>query len=368
MTTRTTLLLVLAVGSLAFLLGSRSEPSAPATHPLASNKLRARNRPDIAVAHEPAREREKPAFTTVTRDEAERLSPQQRLEWLSKAARLTDINQQADILCGLIAAMSRDELPAATQQLIAAQRAGNDSAHRVWADLWQRWGQVAPEDALKSTPGNPGPQTSNDWRNFMKGWLAADPAAAMAWAQARNPGEGHAAAVAVAITGSSSGNLKQLEKDMVKLSPDAVTTRECLHDYYDLAIVSGGKADAAEVYDNLAPELKEAAWPVTLERLGYTAPREAAQWVEDHAKDPGVDYETTQRLVYRLGNEDPAWTMDWLSRVEVDNRANGEIKGPPLSWIALSIWKGKDAAAANAWEAAQEAKFAPKNAPATPER
>jgi hypothetical protein len=58
-------------------------------------------------------------------EEAGLLTSEERIALLRKAALLADPEKQADILCGLISAMTQDELTETTKVLLDAQRRGN---------------------------------------------------------------------------------------------------------------------------------------------------------------------------------------------------------------------------------------------------
>jgi hypothetical protein len=69
---------------------------------------------------------------------ARRMSPKERLDILAKGALVFDGNKQADLLCGLIAAMTKEEMSEATCLLAEAQDGGNACAQAVWDSLWKQ--------------------------------------------------------------------------------------------------------------------------------------------------------------------------------------------------------------------------------------
>lgn len=102
----------------------------------------------------------------LTAEKAGALTSEEGVALMKKAALLADPETQADILCGLISAMTQDELTAATQTLLDAQNRGNAWSQEVWNALWTQWGRV----------------------NAVSQWRAIGPAAAIAWVKTQSEG------------------------------------------------------------------------------------------------------------------------------------------------------------------------------------
>ena len=121
-------------------------------------------------------------------------------------------------------------------------------------------------------------------------------------------------------------------------------TKDCLLDYFDLASLDKGSPSAAQIHEGLPPALQEAAWPVTLQRLFYTDPQAAKEWLEKHAGDPGQDYNDAGRLVYELSKRDAEGTAKWAVGLPP---AQGPRPHPAQE--AINRWLGADREAAMAW-------------------
>lgn len=291
----------------------------------------------------------KPGGQTVSNEMAGLLNPDQRITLMKKAAILADPGTQAEILCGLISAMTPDELTETTKVLLDAQRRGNDWSQAVWNSLWTRWGNVDPAACLAFFATGAVMNTTEDYRHLMSGWLDTDPQAALAWAMQPGHDPQTAAAVAFAITSSARGDLKQMESAILGISGNEAIAKACLHDYFDLAISSGHLRTATTLYDEIAPSLRAAAWPVVLERLAYTDPQEAATWLEMHATDPGRDYRVAYRLVESLSRSDPERAADWAIRLPQAHPSEAEPLDAHPGIIAIYGWMNRDHAAAVTW-------------------
>ena len=237
-------------------------------------------------------------------ENAAKLTIKERSELLKKAALLADPEKQADIVCGLLSAMTQEELEEATTTLLDAQGRGNHSSQAVWNTLWTQWGRVNAEACLalsKSGQSHPGGNGSNglntpdDYRCLMVGWLEVHPDEAMAWARLPKDDLREATAAAFAITSSAKGDLKQMETAILSISGNELTTKACLRDYFDLATSSGDKPPASLVYERLNPKLQAAAWTEVMERLvnGNGDLDAVTSWFEKHGNDPGCDFSAT---------------------------------------------------------------------------
>lgn len=304
----------------------------------------------------------------LTADKAGRLAPEERLALLKKAALLADPEKQADILCGLISAMTQDELVESTRALLDAQRKGNNWSQEVWNTLWTQWGRVNAEACLALSKtgerypgwnGLNGLNTPNDYRCLMAGWLETHPEAAMAWARQAKDNFREATGAAFAITSSANGDLKKMESAILSISDDKLTTRACFEDYFDLATSTGDKPQPSVVYDRLDPKLRAAAWPVVMERLTVMDSQSAVTWLGQHANDPGCDYSIVSRLAYSLVEKDPAATLEWAAKLPITTLGDAAVNQtfhPAV--IAMNRWMRNDSPAATEWLRSQ-----PANAP-----
>jgi hypothetical protein len=275
---------------------------------------------------------------------ARRMSPEERLDILAKGALVFDGNKQADMLCGLLAAMTKEEMPEATRLLAEAQDGGNACAQAVLDTLWKQWGRVDPVGCIEYFAANSGSKTRSDARFLMEGWLEVDPAAALAWARQPRESRLDSAAAAMAITWDSSGDPKRLQGELLSMPAGSPVTRECLLDYFDLASLDKDSPSAAEIHARLPPALQQAAWTVTLQRLTYTNPQAAKDWLEKHAGDPGQDYNDAGRLIEELCRRDLAGTAKWAAGLPP---AQGPHRHPAEK--AIDTWLRADRPAALAW-------------------
>ena len=369
MKTSFALLFVALIGLAAFLMG-RGKPGEPAGHASAETTARSspaevRPTPPPAPAIPDARAKLKARVGTdvLTAEKAALLTSGERIELLQKAALLADPEKQADILCGLISAMTQDELTEATKTLLVAQRRGNSWSQEVWNTLWTQWGRVNAEACLALSKtgerypgwnGLNGLNTPNDYRCLMAGWLEAQPEAAMAWAREAKDNLREATAAAFAITSSAKGDLKQMESAILAITGDKLTTQACFRDYFDLATSTGDKPLPSVVYDQLDPALRAAAWPEVVERLSYSDFDTATSWLKQHGNDPGHDDQATYALVGTLAEKNPAGTTKWASELPVTT-GDGASGLPHPAVLAVQRWLEQDREAANAWLLTQPA-------------
>ncbi|RYD22987.1 MAG: hypothetical protein EOP88_05965 [Verrucomicrobiaceae bacterium] len=293
----------------------------------------------------------------MTVEKASKLTPEERIALLKKAAVLADPEKQADILVGLLSAMTQDELLESTRSLLDAQRKGNAWSQEVWNALWTQWGRVNPEACLALSKtgerypgwnGLNGLNTYNDYRCLMAGWLEARPEDAMAWAKEPKDNLREAMGSAFAITSSADGDLKKMEAGILANAGDDLTRRACFRDYFDLAASSGDKLSAGKVYEQIDLKLRAAAWPEAMERLSNANPEEAASWYEKHRNDKGHDYQLAAGLIMKMSQKDPAATVEWASGLGgVDGGPTGETFYPAM--VAFMHWRHQDNVAANAW-------------------
>jgi hypothetical protein len=316
--------------------------------------------PPVAKTKPKANTRTGPGVMTL--EKATAMRPEERISLLKKAAVLADPEKQADILVGLISAMTQDELVESTRSLLDAQRKGNAWSQEVWNALWTQWGRVNPEACLALSKtgerypgwnGLNGLNTYNDYRCLMAGWLEIHPEKAMDWAKQPKDNLREAMGSAFAITSSANGDLKQMEAAILSMSGDAMTMKACFNDYFDLANSNGEKP--AALYERMDPKLREAAWTETLERLGQGDLDEAASWYAKHGSDPGSESEMAAGLIGKLSAKDPAGTMKWAAGLPAHTGGSDGRAFYPAE-VAFSLWRERDRDAANEWLSKQSAK------------
>ncbi|HEX2748777.1 MAG TPA: hypothetical protein VHM91_12305, partial [Verrucomicrobiales bacterium] len=215
--------------------------------------------------------------------------------------------------------------------------------------LWTQWGRVDAAGCLAHFAETPRGKSRSDARHIMEGWYETDPAGALAWAAGSHSSAHEAAAAAYALTRSAEGDVKKLEAALLSRGAGDATVKDCLQDYFDLASVSAGRNDSGFIYEQMPEALKPGAWGVAMQRLNYTDPQAAVDWLTKHASDPGRDYSRASRLVAELSREDPAGTAAWAARLP-DDPAQG-IAHPAV--MAFSLWRQSDPAAAATWLRAQ---------------
>ena len=280
---------------------------------------------------------------------AAKMTPEERLSLLNKAALMSDPSKQAKVLCGLISAMTKEELDEATGRLLHVQSRGNAWSQDVWNALWTQWGRVDPEGCLaRSAMGN-GLNTGNDYRCMIVGWMESDPQAAMEWAQRPKHGDREAIAAAYAIISSTDGDLQKMEGAIMEMAANPEVAAQCLHDYFDVLLAGSSDPSLTSVYEGLDPTLQEAAWPVMMKRLTYMDVEVAATWLEAHASDPGWNYEAMGPLIRRLCDDDLARASELITRLPMPAADDRDALREHPGMYAVGMWLGKEPAAAKAW-------------------
>ena len=272
------------------------------------------------------------------------MTPAERMDLLAKGALVFDGAKQSEMLCGLIAALTKDEMRKAMDTLAQAQDGGNACVQAVWDALWTQWGRVDPVGCLKYLDATSGNKSRSDVRHVMEGWLEADPDAAIAWSREAKQTRLDASAAALAMTNEAGGDPERLKEAILARPPGDMAAKDCLWDYFDLASLSKDNPTAGQIYEDLPSSLQEAAWPVTLRRLIYTNPQSAKDWLKQRAGDPGGNYQEAQRLVLTLSQNDPGGTAKWAVELPVI-----EGSGSHPATLAISRWIQSDPEAANAW-------------------
>jgi len=284
-------------------------------------------------------------MSRITEGRAQRMTSEERLGALKKGALVYDGGKQAELLCGLIGALTMDEMRQAMDILAQTQDGGNAFAQAVWDSLWTQWGRVDPVECMHYLNETSGSKSRSDARHVMQGWLEADPDAALAWASAPKESRLDAAAAAMAMTWNSGGDSEVLKKAILARPPGDLAASDSLWDYFDLASLTAESPTAGQIYDELPPALREAAWAVTLRRLTYTDSQSAKEWLEQHAGDPGRNFQEANRLVFELAAKDPEGTANWAAGLPA-SRAD-ESSHPAIT--AINRWLQSDPVAARAW-------------------
>ncbi|MES2437862.1 MAG: hypothetical protein V4584_02260 [Verrucomicrobiota bacterium] len=351
-------LLVVLIGIAAFLMGRGELGGPPRPEVPEINTRTAPSQPAAAAADGSAGAKNRIGSGVLSTEKAGKMTPAERVALLKKAALLADTGKQSDILCGLISAMTQEELIESTQVLLDAQFHGNSWSQDVWNALWTQWGRVAAVACLelsKQSSGNKtwngfkGLNTTNDYRCLMAGWLETNPEEALAWARQDKPDIRSAVGAAYAITSGAGGDLKQMEAAILGIAGNKLTAQACFEDYFDLAATSADKPSPTQIYDRLAPALQSAAWPTVIERLSQTDTAAAAAWLDSHADDPGYEPRAAYGLIQKWVGKDPAEAVQWA----VGLPASGEQMHPAA--FAVRGWLQQDPVAANAWLKTQPA-------------
>lgn len=361
MKTPASLLLIAAVGTVAFFAGNRSAgddrndgASAPSENRTTSPGSKSKHS-SSADRNAARRDRTRIVTDELTIDDAQKLTPEERKALLNKAALLSDPTKQAKILCGLIAAMSKDELKETTQTLMQIQSRGNEWSQAVWNELWTQWGRTDPQGCLELSLEGRGLVTGEDYRRMMSGWLENDSASALAWANRPGLNDRESIAAAFAISSQSGNDLGKFQSAILAIPDNPVAARAALHDYFDLAIASGEDAALSSAYAQMDPALQKTAWPVMVQRLAYTDPEQAVAWLKEHASDPGRDYSSLTNSFYRMAMRDPETMASWAALLPVPQKGDPDANSPHPAVIAAQNWLRRDTAAASAWLQTQPA-------------
>jgi hypothetical protein len=276
------------------------------------------------------------------------LTSAERLQRLTRGSLIYNGTTQSIVLCNLIEALTKGEIDEATRLLGRTQDQGNAFSQQVWDTLWMQWGRLDPEKCLAGFSANPEGKPESDTRNVMKGWLEFDPGAALAWAMQPRTNGLEAAAAAEAIVYHSNGDPKKMETFLENLPLGSSAINACFHDYFDLVGFKAAKGPA-ELYEELSPTLQERAWPVALQRLGYSNPKAAAAWLVAHADEPGADYQAAHRFVAGLAQSDPAGTAEWTARLPMIELSDETPTAEHPASVAVSHWLSRDRKAALRW-------------------
>ena len=289
-------------------------------------------------------------------DKARRMTPTERIALLKKAATLSDADRQAAILCGLIPAMSAEELTESTDVLIKAQGRGNAWSQEVWNELWLQWGRLDPEGCLARAGYGKGLVTGEDYRLLMAGWLETSPNSAVEWAKANSAQATSqmSEAIAFALMREAGGDVKKMEQAILSVAGNTKLARTCLQEYFDLlpGASAGGKA-LPDAYAGMSADLRAAAWPVVMYRMSYADRDQAKAWLEQQAGDPGRDYNSTYGMLWGMSQKDPKDTAEWASRLPKQAPGDVDAERQHPATVSLSYWMQRDPQAAAAWVSTQ---------------
>ncbi len=324
---------------------TRAKTGAVTSAPPAGTKKETGGRPAAGTRTD----RSSNAPEAVTAEQARALTREQRMDLVRTGALIFDGNKQAPFLEGVIASLGKDEIEEAVSIIAKAQNRGNFPAPAVWNGLWTQWGRVDAAGCLAHFAQTPQGKSRSDARHIMEGWYETDPAGALAWAAGPHTSYHEAAAAACALTRSAEGDVKKLEAALLGRGAGDATAKDCLQDYFDLASVSAGHNDSGLVYEQMPEALKPDAWSVAMQRLNYTDPQAAVDWLTKHAGDPGRNYSRTSGLVSELSREDPAGTASWAARLPEDSSGDPSQGATHPAIVAFSLWRRTDAPAAAKW-------------------
>lgn len=346
----------IAVTAIAFFwMGRGSKPGGPS--PDDSNPTGARPASSSSVSSlrpqqqggRPAASRIPGSLEQIPMERARQMTSQERLGLMEKGALIYDSGKQADLLCGVISTLTKEDIGQAVGLLAAAQDRGNFCSQAVWDAIWTQWGRVDPEGVLKAFNDKPIGKSRADDRHLMAGWWETDPAGALAWAKEPKETQHDAVAASLALTNSADGDPKKLEQIMAGMPAGDARLKECLRDYLDLTSMTPGSASTAQTYDQLSGALKDAAWPVILQRMSYTDPDEVASWLTQHKSDAGYDPQASMQVVQRMVGQDPKAAIE-LAMSLPESQESSMVTG-----FAISRWAASDRDAAIAWLEAQPA-------------
>jgi hypothetical protein len=184
----------------------------------------------------------------------------------------------------------------------------------------------------------------------MRGWLEANPSAALAWAKEPGRSTLEASAAAMALSHAANGDPVKLQADLQSM-PEGEARKMGIRELFDLEVMKDNGRGAMEIYDSLPDALKVDAWGATAKRLATTDQDAAKAWVTQHAGQPGTDYVATTGMVRDLARKDPEGTAKWaLNLPATDDSSPEKLNGPPHPVIlATSQWALQDSEAAQAW-------------------
>ena len=362
MKTPVSLTLIAVIGIAAFLAGNRSaggnhdeKGTAPSPGNHTASSRSGTKHSSSADRNAARRDRTRIVTDELTIDDAQKLTPEERRTLLNKAALLSDPTKQAKILCGLIAAMSKDELKDTTRTLMQIQSRGNEWSQAVWNELWTQWGRTDPQGCLELSAEGDGLVTGEDYRRMMHGWLETDAASALEWANRSGLNERESVAAAFAISSGAGSDLGRLQSAILAIPDNPTTARTALHDYFDLALASGEDTDISIIYSQMEPALQQVAWPVMVQRLAYTDPEQAVAWLKDHATEQGRDYRSLSNSFHRMAMKDPAGMASWAALLPVAQKGDPDANAPHPAVLATHYWMQRDPKAASAWLKTQPA-------------
>ena len=180
----------------------------------------------------------------------------------------------------------------------------------------------------------------------MKGWFESGPDAALAWAQTAKHTDYEDRMAAEVLTLSAAGDPQKLVASLLTFPAGDKRVKECLPTYFELIGTTTGNPDPAAIYENIPAPLREAAWPIAMERLTAADLQAAVDWLTAHINDPGRDYLATYRLLFTLAGPDPSGTAQWAATLPDDITDKPWLH--PACQVTL-LWLAKDRTSAEAW-------------------
>jgi hypothetical protein len=281
--------------------------------------------------------------------DATKMTREERLSLLGKAAVVSNHGDQVDKMLAVIAALQPGEMKDAVNLIGNAQTNGNYQAPQVWTALWYQWGKVDPLECFARFRAIPSGKGPGDARNTMRGWLESDPQAALAWAKQPDRTPLEASAAAMALAHAADGDPAKLQADLQSM-PEGPSRKLGVRELYDMEVMKDGGRGAAQIYDSFPETMKADAWGPTAKLLATTDQAAAKDWVTQHAGEPGTDYLTTIPMVRSLAKKDPEGTAKWALNLPANEISPDKIEGPPHPVIEATFqWIQQDATAAETW-------------------
>ncbi len=271
-----------------------------------------------------------------------------RLNEKGMAAATLDALRESDPVKGsLMFAMLLEELTpenaGAARDAISETTSGRDSM-RFLTLFNYKWGAIDGAAAVVRAQEDGGWEANMSTSISLSGWASADPDAALAWLD-ENAKDGDDRTkgwwMRGLINGVSNSDPDKATKLVTKLAAEDPDSASRYVGTIARTKLKDGVASADTWMNSLDnPKLREGALATIGEHLSRSDPKEAAQWIQQYADEPG-----SERAVGDVADEwaekDPKAAVDWVKSLDPgdsQNRGMNEV---------LSEWSRNDPTAAS---------------------
>jgi hypothetical protein len=227
-----------------------------------------------------------------------------------------------------------------------------------WLAFWPRWGAVDGPGALEFLKTHEHPSWRNDAAEMLvRGWAAADPAAARRWLEENRNSPFFEGAERGYFDGLARTNLSLATQEAIAdATGDSKRMLKVMERLSEQALQQRSLDGMVEWWNGLPGDgipgtAKREAVGHVWWRLQFADPDKAAAWLAHEAGGILRSDFHIQEQANRYMESDPAKAMTWLSSLP----ASSETELYTGIGTTLRRWAGKDSAAVEQWLAAQPA-------------